>query len=1346
MAITISGYQTQEQIYESANSVVYRGIQRADDRPVMLKILKQPYPSPEKIAWFKREYDIIRGLNLTGVIDTYALENDQHRWMMVLEDFGGESLARLRLMDQISLEDFLKLAIQIADTLGQIHQAHIIHKDINPTNLIFNTASHQVKLIDFGISTVLSRETPTFQSLHGLEGTLAYISPEQTGRMNRAMDYRTDFYSLGVTFYELLTGQLPFVSADPLELVHAHIARQPTPVHAVKSTVPQTVSDIVTKLMAKNAEDRYQSAFSLKSDLEMSLQLWQTAGQIQDFPLARNDVSDQLQLPQKLYAREQEINQLLAAFDKVSEGQSQMVLVAGYAGIGKTALIQEVYKPLTRQRGYFISGKFDQLQRNIPYASLTQAFRSLIRQLLTESEEQIAAWRQRLLDALDPNAQVLIEVMPEIELIIGPQLAIAPLGATEAQNRFNLAFLNFVQVFTQPEQPLVIFMDDLQWADAASLKLIQSLMTAVDSQYLFLIGAYRDNEVNATHPLTLTLEELQQAEVDFQQISLAPLGLGHIVEMISDTFYCGAEQAEPLAELLLSKTDGNPFFLNEFLKSLYVEGLVAFDPQHFSWQWDLAQIQTRDITDNVVELMAGKIQELGQDTQRVLKLAACIGNRFDLETLAIVSEQSPQAVALNLHDGLLKGLVLPLGESYQVAELDVEGLANELAVDYEFVHDRVQQATYSLIADEDKQRVHLQVGRLLLGSITVEEQNDYIFDIVNHLNTGVGLIDDPLEKQIVANLNLTAGQKAKSSTAYESALSYLTAGLDLLTEESWQTDYKLAFALTIERAECEYLVGNFEQAEAQFDQLVDHAASDFDKIRAYILKVLQYTNLGKLNESLAVGSEGLKLLGVDLSLEPTQEEIGLEIQNAFINLGEQNIMDLLDLPEIADPIEQLRLGMLAVLIPAAYFLSPQALFALIIMKIVNASMQHGNVAVSSFGYSTYGVILCTVLGNFEAGYEFGKLGVEVAKKFNDGMMKCRNQVALGVLVNHWKKPAQEGVPILRQAFKDGLDAGDLTYAGYAGQSQIIIDMFRGEALDVVTPEVDRFVGFLRQTKDPDGLNYLLTVQQVIKCLQGDTESPTVLSDDDFNEAEHVERMQASVLPAVLHRYYIMKMQLLYWFGAYAEVLQTAQASEPLLATSLGTPYIPEHFFFSALAVAALYPDATDEERERFDQLINASLEQFSTWATACAANYEDKHQLLLAEKARISGDTLAAMSHYDQAIAAANENRFLHNEALANELAAKFHLAQGREKIAQAYLQDARYGYRRWGATAKVEDLGKRYPNFFVQTALGSGTATFGADNDRDHSHHHHRCPGIRRIRFNQRFESRRGHFGRNSA
>ncbi|MFZ1028894.1 MAG: serine/threonine-protein kinase PknK, partial [Limnoraphis robusta] len=773
--LIVPGVEVKTRIYESANSLVYRALRQPDNEPVILKILKENYPTPQELARYRTEYQITKSLNLTGCIKAYDLQPYQNTLVMFIEDFGGESLKILMQQKPLSLEEFLKIAIAITDSLADLHAAHIIHKDINPSNIVFNPDTQKLKLIDFGISTKFSRENPILKNPNVLEGTLLYISPEQTGRMNRSLDYRTDFYSLGITFYELLTHQLPFESIDVLELVHCHLAKQALSPSEINPEIPPVLSEIIIKLMAKNAEERYQSAFGIKADLENCLNQLTTTQILSKFPLARQDISEQFQIPQKLYGREQEIETLLTTFERVYE-KNQLFLIAGYSGIGKSAFVQELYKPITEKRGYFISGKFDQYQRNIPYSAVVIAFLELIKQLLAENEAKLIEWREKLLAALGINGRIIIDVIPEVEFIIGKQPKVPEVGLSESQNRFNLVFQNFIKVFLKPSHPLTLFLDDLQWADGASLKLIELLMSET-TPGLFLIGAYRDNEVSAAHALSLTIEEIRKTGASINGILLSPLELPTVTQFVSDSLNLRQDEVRDIAELVFNKTGGNPFFMNEFLNSLYVEGLLNFDVSSRKWNYNLEEIQEKSYTDNVVDLMVVKIQRLPENTQETLKIAACMGNQFELQTLATLCQKSMRESADSLHAAIEENLVLPLHNMGDV-ELAIAGkLPDNQPLLYKFVHDRIQQAAYLLIPEPEKPFVHQKIGQILLKIIPSEKREEKIFEIVNQLNFAAQLLSKQQEKDELAQLNLIAAQKAQAAVAYNAAQEYLNLGI-----------------------------------------------------------------------------------------------------------------------------------------------------------------------------------------------------------------------------------------------------------------------------------------------------------------------------------------------------------------------------------------------------------------------------------------------------------------------------------------------------------------------------------------------------------------------------------------
>jgi predicted ATPase/tRNA A-37 threonylcarbamoyl transferase component Bud32 len=1065
--LRIPGYELTEVVREGANNIICRAIWQPDRQPVILKILKEEYPTLEQITRIKHEYKIAENLEAAGIVKIYRLETYQNRLALVCEDFGGQSLKQLQEGEKLSLISFLGIAVQLVQALASLHQQQIIHKDIKPANIIINPANGIVKITDFSVASRLSKETPQLSNPNSLEGTLAYMSPEQTGRMNRAVDYRTDFYSLGVTFYEMLTGELPFKNNDFLELVHCHIAKQPVAIEELNPEVPRPIASLIAKLMAKNAEDRYQSAAGLLADLEYCLVQLKTNGKIANFIPGDLDRSAQLLIPQKLYGREEEVEELLAAFDRVAgeedalrrgrgdaeiESKSEMMLVSGYSGIGKSSLVNEVHKPIVRQRGYFISGKFDQFKRNIPYASLIQAFQSLIGQLLTEDAASLQAWRDKLLAALGSNGQVIIDVIPEVELIIGKQPEVPQLGAAESQNRFNRVFPQFIGVFSQKEHPLVIFLDDLQWADSASLKLMQLLITDSESQYLLLIGAYRDNEVSATHPLMQTVEEIQKAGTIVNNIVVKPLNLTHVHQIINDALNeTDKVKTQELASLLFNKTAGNPFFLTQILKTLERENLLTFDFVKGCWEWDIKKIQAFGINDlSVVELIARNICQLPQGTQEILKLAACIGDRFKLDVLATTSEKSAAEVARDLWSALQQGLILPLSNNYKIPLLfgseELQRFSfDDSRLEYRFLHDRVQQAAYSLIGEDQKKATHLKIGQLLLQNTPIEEIESNIFDIVNQLNVGIDTIIQQSNKDELAGLNLIAGRKAKAANAYEPAIKYLKAGIDLLSADSWQTNYELTLALYEEATEVAYLIGEFEQMDQKALIVLEKAKTLLEKVKVYEVKILRFMAQNKPKEAVEIGLQVLHLLGVSFPDSPGEADIITALEYTASLISENGIEDLINLPEMTDTSKLAALRILLSISAAAYFSCPP-LYPLIVLAQVNLSIKHGNANLSAYSYTGYGLILCAVVQDIELAYKLGQLALNLITRFNAKEVKAKTLTNVATCIISWQDHVRETFSVFELAYQSGLETGDLEFAAYAAFLRCAYSYFSGQDL------------------------------------------------------------------------------------------------------------------------------------------------------------------------------------------------------------------------------------------------------------------------------------------------------------
>jgi len=1187
MIFSFPGYQILTQLYESINSEVYRAVRDSDHLPIILKILKQDYPTPAELTRYQQEYELTHLLNLEGVIQTAGLEKYQNSFVLILEDFGGDSLKNWLKIHSFDLSEFLSIAIKIVTSLGQIHAANIIHKDINSANIVLNRETGQLKIIDFGISTRLPREMPMLKAPNVLEGTLAYLSPEQTGRMNRSLDYRTDFYSLGVTFYELLTHQLPFATKDDLELIHCHIAQLPVPPHAINPTIPRPLSEMVMKLMAKNAEDRYQSALGLKYDLEqISANLTDLSG----FQLAQQDISSKFLIQQKLYGREEVVAPLLTAFERVTQGPSQLLLVAGYSGIGKTAAVQEIYKPITQKRGYFIAGKFDQFQRNVPYSAVVQAFRDLMQQLLTEPQSRLDEWKTRILTAVGNNGQVIINLLNEVELIIGAQPAVPILPPTESQNRFNLVSQNFIKVFCQADHPLVIFLDDLQWIDSASLKLLTLMMS--DIPYLLLIGAYRDNEVSSVHPLMTTVEEMQKQGLLVQTLTLSPLTSAHLNQLVSDTLHLPLADTAELTELVLEKTGGNPFFVGEFLKTLYAEQLLEFDLQKHQWQWDLAHIKARNITDNVVELMTGKIQRLSLTTQTLLKLGASIGNQFDLATLAVISQQSHESVKMDLWEALKEGLVIPLSENYK------------------FVHDRVQQAAYLLVAVPDRTPLHLQIGRLLKAHPDALENQ--FFEVVDHFNIGQALIHDLLEREEIARLNLLAGQKAKAAVAYEPALNYLNQGLALLPADCWHTAYTLTFSLHLEQIEALYLNAHFEQSQALAEIALQHAKTRLEQATIYELKIHVHITRTQMAEALKVGLLVLDLLGVKLEQTPPVIQVAIE--------------DLIHQPLMVEPTKIAAMRILMTIMSPAFIANP-SLLAPIAFTMVHLSVTEGHSLPSAYGYSFYGLILCIGIDEIEAGYQFGQLALKLIEKFNAKEIKARTQELFHAFVRPWKEPPQNVIGSLYETIQIGLETGDIEYASYSALYCCAFPLLTGECLNAVEHHCLSHLKMVEKFKYEHVVNYIKIWKQLALNLSGKALEKSSLTGTDFNEIEIRQRFLDTQNSASLFSLYMVKGILLYFLEQPSSAIVMFQSADHYQEG--GTSFITGayRFYYSLAILASLYQEEAKEPAESLTQVL-INQEKLKKWAFYAPMNYQHKYDLVEAEKAKVLGQFLEAEALY----------------------------------------------------------------------------------------------------------------------
>ena len=1256
-------------------------------RTVLVKTVAPDRRDERSIANLRREHEILRRLDLPGIARAIGLEDRDGAPALVLEDAGREDLSQWLAGRAAPIGVFLDVALQLAETVARLHERNVVHRNVNPSNLLLDDAG-RVTLIDFHLATgVVSLAEAAVPA--ELDGTLPYMSPEQTGRMARLVDHRSDLYALGATFYEVLTGSPPFPFADPLAIVHAHLARVPAPPSVVNPLVPEVLSEVVLKLLAKMPERRYQSAEALSADLREARQQWLSSGTIAPFELGRLDLARQLPLPEGLYGRDGELAELRALLDRASAGRTELVLVEGDTGIGKTALVETLRGFVAERGGRFVSGKFDLRAASAPYASIAEALRNLVRSLRAEPEDLRAALRPRIQGALGANGRAITQVLPELEELIGEQPPLAALDPLDAQRRFHLALQAFLQAFATGGRPLALFLDDLQWADVASVEVLRALATDPDSHHMLLLGAFRPGEVGAHHALAGMLDELRRAGVAVRRVELGPLDLPAVQQLLGDALRADGERVRALAELVLGKTAGNPFFIRQLLRSLQKDGLLSFDLASGAWTWDADCIERVSVSDNVVDLLVGAIRRLPKDVEAKLSLAACIGKRFDLRTLAALSEKSEEEAGAGLQQVIREGLL--------VADLDGR---RGPAVAYQFAHDRVQQAAYSLLPDEQRRAQHHRIGRTLMelcsGDAEVEER---LFDIVDQQDLGSGLVTAAGERIDLARWNHRAGLKARRSAAYGPALAYFHAGIALLPESAWREHHALAFLLHRDAAECAYLSGDYALSERLVEEALARAASVVERTDLYAARVISATVKGNWQEAIGVGRDALRLLGHELPERDIARAIAAERRRIKVALRGRDPRELLDAPLTDKAEDRAFLKLLTDLMPPAWF-ADRDFFVLVTFRALRFTLEHGHSPKSVLTYSSYAVCL-TGADAFDAADAFSHLALDLAQRFGD---RASETGARGFYVNFvvpWRAPLASVVPLVRQVHAMGLACGELRIAALALAAIVCFSFFQGAPLDEVLRELTTGLPFLRKTDNQGVLNYHLIWRQVIRCLKGLTRERGRLQDDDFDEAGLLAATQAD---SSLHGTYdILRLQVSYLFRDLAEARARSESALPFLEYLAGAYPSAMHNLYTSLTLAALCDGAPAEQRAELLARIEANQRRLGVWAESCPETFRHKHLLVAAEVARVEGRHLDASDLYDQAIDRASRAGFLQEEALANELCGRYYHALGRHRGAHPYLCAAGKGFARWGAIAKARALEDEFPELRKEALSPAG-------------------------------------------
>jgi len=1306
---TLSGYEFKSLLHQGNRSIVYRAVQNSDQQPVIIKFLNNQHPRFDALAQFHHQFDSVQNLDIQGIVMPLAIVPFNNQFALIMPDDHMISLHQFLGGKPLSLDDFLPLAIHLSQTLGELHDQQLIHKDIKPHNIIIHPQTRALKFIDFCTATLLPRQTQSITRYNHLEGTLAYISPEQTGRMNRGLDYRTDFYSLGATWYECLTGAPPFHADDTLAMLHCHIARKPQPPIERNPDIPEVLSHLILKLLAKNAEDRYQSAHSLVADLQRCQQAWQSHHTITDFTLGLGDRGGSFRLPEKLYGREPFIHELFKGFEQSAEGQTTLVLVTGASGIGKTALINEIHKPMTRERGYFVRGKFEQLNQNTPYFAITQALNELIKQLLDEAQEKQQQWQAEIRNALGDQGQLLIDIIPALAQLIGEQPAVTRLEGEAANHRFNFLFHNFIRVFSHKNHPLILFLDDLQWLDPASLTLLTQLLRVDREQALLVIGAYRDNEVTTGHPLLLALDELHQSGLSPTTLTLTALSEPQTHQLITDACYSKPDHTRALTQRVQKKTQGNPFYVHQFLKLLAQEKLLQFNASAGYWDYELEAIDELTASVDVVEFLAWQLRKLAPKTQTILQLAACLGNQFDLQTLALVARQPLKDCIDALWPVLSNNWLMVTGDNTYWLQHPERSEPDD-CLPCRFVHDRVQEAAYSMVPRKHRASLHLKIGQLLQAQYlkkpskkhsktVIEKQSQAaFFAMINQLNQGCSLISEAHEQRALAQQNLQAGQQAQQSTAYATAGNYYQRGLTLLPDTAWDNDYQLSLELHRGLVECAALQSDYRAQAHWSESLLSHSHCIHDAISTHQYHCLSLIAQGQALQAIEYALPYLQQLGIELPQDPGPDDIKRELTqtSALVTdkLNNQPIASLINLPLMTDQVSLDAIHLLSKLTVAFYTVKP-ALYPLAIFQKLQLCLKQGNTEEMLPFYAAYGFMLGALADEIEQGYEFAQLALNLLDKMDAPSQKAVTRVNATAPWS-FNQPLQESIQFLADAIPAGQQSGDLHFASSSAMWHDIYSWFSGAELGALAQKINQHEAFIAGLHQDHVLSLNKMLHQTVLNLLDQSKQAEILDGEVCNEMQALNRYQQTNDRTALAMLHIYKLSLSVVFNQTDTAQALADKAEQYLDGVMGNYFLPAFHFYAVLARLSSVTPTVPEKTAPVPEPIHTHLERLHFWARHNPASFEHKWALMQAEYCRVSGDWLAAEDYYDQAITGAQNNGFVQEQGLANERAAQFYLHRGRKKIAVLYMTAAYYAYAHWGAKAKVDQLSDLYPELLI--------------------------------------------------
>ncbi|MGN8646137.1 AAA family ATPase [Gracilibacillus sp. HCP3S3_G5_1] len=1279
----LSSYQLHDTIATSNSWVLYKTVSSFHKEQVLIKTIHNNV-HPQSKAELIHEYYMLSDLELYGVLKPVALEKSKEQPYLLMEFFEGQCLTNwLRGNQVFDISTFLKIAIKLTTILGSVHQHNIIHKSIQPNHILYNPNGEQLKLTGFHQSTMLSKEMQQADITPYQIEEVSYVSPEQTGRMNRPIDYRSDLYSLGVLFYQIATGRLPFRAKDPVEVIHSHLAQTAIHPHQVNPTIPEIISNIIMKLLAKVPEQRYQSTYGLKKDLERYSHAFYSDNHLKLFSLGEHDASPMLEKPNKLYGRDRELEELISKFKHVQHGEPALVLLPGPSGIGKTALVHKLHRPLLNKQGYFITGKFVQYQKHIPYAPIIEAFRSLIRQILTEDAESIQRWKDKLHHSLANNAWIIANFIPEIEWLIGKQEEGADLPPQGVHNRFMLAIRKFVEVFASEKNPLVLFIDDLQWSDSATIDLLRHLLTNPDRRNLLIIGAYRDNEVSVGHPFEVFINQINQTEVHVSTIPVHPLAKAHIEQWLEEILSLEAIDAEPLVELIYRITKGNPFFIIQLLQLFNQEKMIHFDLRTATWQVNVTTLKQIPMTDSMIDFIMKQINKLSAETKKLLQSAACIGSQFNLKLLATIAGESYVTTANQLWAGLEEGIILPMDARYKwVYPNENEQFLNENPPNYRFLHDKIQQAFYMSMSTEEREQSHLTIAEELISHLTTDEIEEHIFSIVNHLNLCQSRLTEDQQGDLT-KWNRMAGDRAKSAAAFKSALTFYQNAFRLLPQDKWVSDYEETYSVMVGYGESLYLNQFFEEAEDIFEETLIKAKTPQEKLYIYNLKITLYIHIHEVKQATNSGLDGLRLFGIEIKDNPNKALVAKEYLLTKLALANKREEDLLKLPPVTDEDQKMIMRTLINSNAPAYHFD-QNLATILMLRALRLILKYGDMDLAALVYNNYALTLSAGFGDYQESYQFGRLAIQHVENSGNNALQARVYFVFGSFVNHWIKPIRYSLEYLEKSQQLCIESGNLHLAGATGAFIGLTQYLKGGNLEQVKEGIERQLTFAKKHEYAISNDYLSELSDWI----------TVLSSPDKQPKWEFSDFTDDKSAAIIHK--TTRLQMAYLFNHRSIALSLMQELEPLVNNTMVLIIAPEYFLYHSLWIVKLIEEGEITRRSGWSKL-KANLKKLKKWAKHSPTNYLHKYLLIRAEYQKLIGDDNQATAHYHQAIENAEENGFLQDVAIANHCAANFYLAKQSPKTAKSYVTEAYNGFINWGAVHIAEQIKQTYPDLFLQ-------------------------------------------------